>query len=165
MIYEVLVDHAEAPNKCTILPLADRGDFEILRFKPNQRLKPLTGDLLLHPEGTPLNCLEAAFPVAKISAVDCTWKKLTRFVKRIDGPLPTLVGIPDGFLTAYPRRNKKDLDPEAGLATIEALFIASAFVGCWDESLFARYHFGAAFLALNKTTFARYGVGPCPLPS
>lgn len=160
MIYEVLVDRAETANKCTILPLAARQDFEILRFEPNQRLKPLTGDLLLHPEGVPLDRKEHA-GVRKISAVDCTWKKLTRFVKRIDGPLPALGRIPDGFVTAYPRRNKKDLDPDQGLATIEALFIASAFAGHWDESLFSRYHFGREFLHLNREAFARYGVGPC----
>lgn len=165
MIYEVLVDRAETPNKCTILPLADRGDFEILRFEPNQRLKPLTGDLFLHPEGVPLDLLDDGPAVAKISAVDCTWRKLTRFVKRIDGPLPRLGRIPDGFVTAYPRRNKKDEDPEAGLATIEALFIAAAFAGTWDESLFARYHFGSRFLELNRATFERYGVRTCPSPS
>lgn len=160
MIYEVLVDRAETANKCTILPLADRRDFEILRFEPNQRLKPLTGDLLLHPEGVPLDPATHS-GLRKISAVDCTWKKLTRFVKRIDGPLPALGRIPDGFVTAYPRRNKKDLDPDQGLATIEALFIASAFAGNWDESLFARYHFGHEFLARNRETFERYGVRPC----
>lgn len=162
MIYEVLVDRAETPNKCTILPLADRPDFEILRFEHNQRLKPLTGDVLLHPEGTPLDRVGLKGSVRKIAAIDCTWKKLARFVKRIDGPLPVLCGIPDGFVTAYPRRNKKDQDPEEGLATIEALFIAAAFLGRWDESLFSRYHFGASFLALNKAVFERYGVDPCP---
>lgn len=165
MIYEVLVDRAETPNKCTILPLAYRTDFEILRFEPNQRLKALTGDFFLHPEGRPLHQISWEKRPAKISAVDCTWKKLERLIARIDGPMPTLGRIPDGFVTAYPRRDKKGEDPEAGLATIEALFIAAAFVGTWDESLLARYHFAERFLEANRATFARYGVSACPPPS
>ena len=74
--------------------------------------------------------------------------------------MPELVGIPDGFVTAYPRRNKKDLDPDQGLATIEALFIAAALLGRWDQSLLAHYHFGADFLAKNRRAFERHGAWP-----
>ena len=73
-------------------------------------------------------------------------------------PLPRLARIPDGFVTAYPRRNKEGNDPEAGLATIEALFIAAAFLGNWDESLLDKYHFQNSFLEINREIFERFGL-------
>ncbi len=159
MIFQVLVDRSETVNKCTILPLSYREDFEIVRFDKGQLMASLTGDLLLHPEGRPLQELSRR-ESRRIVAIDCTWKRLRPIVNRIEKPLPELAGIPEGFVTAYPRRNKKNLDPTAGLATIEALFIAAALLGHWDESLLAHYHFGQAFLDLNRDTFARYGVPP-----
>ena len=81
---------------------------------------------------------------------------------RIVGPLPELVRIPDGFQTSYLRRNKRNLDPDNGLATIEALFIAAAFLGEWDESLLREYAMGAEFLRVNAPQFERHGLGRAP---
>ncbi|MFZ2512267.1 MAG: hypothetical protein WAW85_14400 [Gordonia sp. (in: high G+C Gram-positive bacteria)] len=163
-VFEVLVDRSERAAKCTILPLAYRDDFAIRRIRRGVPLGPLSGDLLLHPDGESLATLaprlRADGPVERLSAIDCTWKQLPRFLRWVPEPLPLLAGIPPGFVTAYPRKNKVDLDPDGGLATIEALFIADAFLGGWDETLFTEYYFGAAFLAANASVFARYGLGP-----
>ena len=94
------------------------------------------------------------------STIDCNWKRLQGIVGRIAGPLPPRVRIPDGFRTAYLRRNKQNLDPDGGLATIEALFIASACLGVWDETLLAEYPMAAGFLDLNKALFESHGLGP-----
>ncbi|TWW09502.1 hypothetical protein E3A20_13650, partial [Planctomyces bekefii] len=94
------------------------------------------------------------------SAVDCVWRRLPQILRWIEQPWPRLVAIPQDFVTAYPRRNKQNLDPEGGLATIEALFIAAAFLKNWDLSLLKEYHFGPAFLEANGKTFEKYRLGP-----
>ncbi|GAC57084.1 hypothetical protein GOHSU_16_00405 [Gordonia hirsuta DSM 44140 = NBRC 16056] len=164
MQFEVVVDRTERVQKCTILPLAYRDDFEIRRVRRGAPVEPLTGDLLLHPDGESLATLGprliAAGPVGRLSAIDCIWKQLDGFLSCIGRPLPQPAAIPPGFVTAYPRKNKVDLDPDGGLATIEALFIAAAFLGVWDETLLAEYYFGPAFLEANREVFARYGLGP-----
>ena len=76
----------------------------------------------------------------------------------LEKPFPPLVKIPEGFQTAYPRRNKKGEDPSTGLATIEALFIAAAFLGHWDETLLEKYHFGQDFLRINESLWNQYGL-------
>lgn len=163
MRYEIFVDRTESPKKCSILPLEYRSDFRIVRFDRRRAIVPLTGNLLLHPEGIPLDpALADGFGGADsivLSAVDCNWKRLENVLGRIGGPQPPRVRIPDGFQTAYLRRNKQNLDPESGLATIEALFIASAFLGVWDESLLKEYPMAAEFLRRNAELFASHGLG------
>ncbi len=164
MRYEILVDRTERPKKCTILPLAYREDFHIVRFDRRYPIRPLAGSLLLHPDGAlltthPADRIERDEGIV-LSAIDCNWRRLDAILGRVVGPLPPQVRIPDGFLTAYRRRNQRDLDPEGGLATIEALFLASAFLGVWDESLLKEYAMAAEFLALNASLFERHGIGP-----
>lgn len=164
MRYEILVDRTERPKKCSILPLAYREDFRIVRFDRRYPIASLTGSLLLHPDGELLHSstaqrLTRPAPLV-LSAVDCNWMRLTAVMGRIVGPLPPMVRIPDGFRTAYRRRNKRDLDPTGGLATIEALFLATAFVGVWDETLLREYPMAAEFLDVNAPLFERHGLGP-----
>lgn len=157
--YEFLVDRAEKPNKCTILPLESRRDFAIRRFARGRPIPRLTADLLLHLQGPPLPELgQALHRVRRLGLVDCHWHRLPLIVQQIEAPLPMLARIPDGFVTAYPRRNKQGLDPMGGLATIEAAFIAAAFLGVWDETLLERYHFASQFLAANASVFAAFGL-------
>lgn len=161
MRYEILVDRTERPQKCSILPLAYRSDFRIVRFDRRYPIRSLTGRLLLHPDGVPLSAMSVARPDdgCTLSAIDCNWMRLDAVLGRIVGPLPPCVRIPDGFQTAYRRRNKRARDPETGLATIEALFIAAAFLGNWDETLLKEYAPAAEFLDLNAPLFERHGLG------
>jgi hypothetical protein len=96
--------------------------------------------------------------VSGIASIDCVWRRLPGLIRRIQGKLPILVKIPDGFVTAYPRRSLKDTDPAGGLATIEAIFVASALLGNWDVSLFSEYYFGRLFLERNQERFLELGV-------
>ena len=157
--FQIFVDKTERLGKCTILPLIGREDFDIVRIGSGD-LPPLTGDFLLHPDGAPLVRVAGAAGDVRVAAIDCNWSRLAPILRRVPGTLPPLARIPDGFVTAYPRRNKQDRDPPKGLATIEALFLAAAFRGIWDETLFDQYYFKAAFLAQNTATFAAFGLGP-----
>lgn len=154
--YEIFVDHGETPNRCTILPLVYRDDFTILRKK---FLSPLRSEVLLHPDGLPLHEFnQDSVQVTSLAAIDCVWKRLDPLLKSLPNPSPLKVAIPEGFVTAYPRVAKNNADPEGGFATIEALFIAAAFLGVWDQSLLCEYYFGESFLTLNREAFLRYGI-------
>ncbi|MGE3262676.1 MAG: hypothetical protein AB7K68_12920 [Bacteriovoracia bacterium] len=157
--FEILMDKLENPRKCTIHPVGGREDFKIRYFKGNNPIPKFESDCLLHIDGLDLSTLkEKSF--RSIALVDCTWKKVGAALQRVEGNLPTLVRIPEGFTTAYPRKNKQGLDPEGGLATIEALFIAAAFLGMWDESLLEKFHFKDKFLAENLPSWKKYKLGP-----
>ncbi|HYC54351.1 MAG TPA: methyltransferase [Candidatus Binatia bacterium] len=161
MRYEILVDRTEKPAKCSILPLAYRADVRIVRFDRRRTLPTLTGSLLLHPDGMPLN--EIAVTDAEttvLCAIDCNWRRLAPIIARLDAPQARHVRIPDGFRTAYPRRNKQDLDPASGLATVEALFVAAAFLGVWDETLLDEYPMRGEFLRINAAQFSDHGLHP-----
>lgn len=156
--YEIIVDHGETANKCTIMPLQYRHDFRLLLGRVKG---PLTADILLHHEGIPLDQFQRELrTVHTVGVIDCVWRRLDPILEYLDKPLPPWVSIPCGFETAYPRRSKKDFDPSGGLATIEAIFIAAAFLGHWDESLFREYFFADEFLRINDAVFRGYGIHP-----
>lgn len=160
--YEIMVDHSESSNKCTILPLAYRTDFTIIRGWSEQ---PLRSQILLHPNGPhPTEIRQALSAATSIAAIDCIWRRLEPIMARLSPPLPQLVKIPEEFVTAYPRKSQAGFDPSGGLATIEALFIAAAFTGRWDLSLLREYYFGEQFLTLNDAAFRHYGISPTVPP-
>lgn len=157
MRYEVLVDKLENPRKCTIQPLRGREDFTFRFFSGNQPIPAFGADCLLHIDGECLSGVPRG-SLRSLALIDCTWKKVPGVLQRLEKPLPRLVRMPDGFRTAYPRMNKEGLDPDGGLATIEALFIAAAFMGKWDETLLAQYHFKPQFLELNADLWDKYSL-------
>lgn len=158
MRYEILMDAKENPRKCTILPLKKRSDFYIRYFDAGKPISAFQSQLLLHIDGEDLSEWKEE-EVSSLGLIDCNWRKVAPAMQQLALPLPRLVKIPNSFVTAYPRRNKQGLDPEAGLATIEALFIAAAFLGKWDETLFDQYHFKNQFLEMNEAQWKRFGLG------
>ena len=162
--YEVLIDHGETSNKCTILPVSYREDLSIRKFRRGRPIPGLKADILLHPDGVSLAELVGAdSQVESLATIDCIWRRLRPIMGWLEKPLPKLVKIPDGFVTAYPRLSRLGNDPSGGLATIEAVFIAAAFVGKWDISLLSEYFFGEEFIQLNQRRFRDFGIDPfCP---
>ncbi len=156
MRYEVFVDHGETPNRCTILPLSYRSDFDILRQSFQE---PLKSEVLLHPDGIDLSELRTTRPqVTSLAALDCIWRRLEPLLLELPQPQPMKVRIPDGFVTAYPRVARNNADPEVGFATIEAVFIGAAFFGVWDLTLLREYYFAEEFLKRNLKAFQHYGI-------
>lgn len=160
MQFEIIVDHGETANKCTIVPLIYRDDFTIRRTPAGGKTFELASPLLLHPDGIPLNQFTFETRPSGIAAIDCVWRRLSPILSQLVGSEPQWVSIPSDFVTAYPRRSKKDFDPDGGLATIEALFIAAAFMGHWDLTLLREYFFAEQFLALNASIFQSYHLTP-----
>ena len=158
MQYEILMDKHENPRKCTILPLKERKDFRIRYFHGSKPIEAFQANVLLHIEGESLETLRGE-KISSLALIDCNWKLVAGAMKKLQGALPRLVKIPEGFATAYPRRNKEGKDPDGGLATIEALFIAASFLGIWDESLLDKYHFKENFLSINEEQWRKYSLG------
>ncbi len=158
MRYEVILDSGETANKCTIAPLAGRPDFRLIPVKGAGALGPLQSSILLHHEGRCLIELrESLGEVSGIACIDCVWRRLDPLIRRVEGKLPVLTRIPDGFATAYPRKSVLDTDPDGGLATIEAIFVAAAILGNWDTSLLSNYYFGRRFVELNARRLIELG--------
>jgi pre-rRNA-processing protein TSR3 len=157
--FEILMDRKENPRKCTILPQKERGDFRIRYFGGPKPVPAFESDCLLHIDGECLSKVNRG-ALGSVALIDCNWKKVAGALRKVAPPLPRLVRIPEGFETAYPRRNAEGKDPEGGLATIEALFIAAAFLGTWDETILDKFHFKNDFLARNEARWKEYGLGP-----
>lgn len=157
--FEILMDRKENPRKCTILPQRERSDFRIRYFAGPRPIPAFEADCLLHIEGEDLAKV-ARDTYKSVALIDCNWKKVEGALKKVVRPLPRLVRIPEGFETAYPRRNAEGKDPDGGLATIEALFIAAAFLGHWDDTILDKYHFKSEFLARNEARWKKFGLGP-----
>lgn len=160
MFFEILIDHGETKNKCTIAPQTTREDFRISRARGQRSITPFISEILLHHEGLSLASLNRnEKETYGIACIDCVWRRLPILMRKIPSPLPQLVSIPSSFVTAYPRRSKNTGDdPTGGLATIEALFIAASFLGKWDETLLSKYYFSDLFLEMNKLTFESFGI-------
>ena len=54
-----------------------------------------------------------------------------------------------GYRTAYPRVSKRGSDPDNGLASIEALYLAYHILGRPTDELLDSYRWAAEFVALN----------------
>jgi pre-rRNA-processing protein TSR3 len=168
MIYEIIVDIGETPNKCTIAPLKFRPDFRLFPVFGEGPLGPLSAPLLLHHEGECLTQWGATRePVPALASVDCVWRRLPKLMGRIhwiNKKAPVLARIPPGFKTVYPRVGRPNADPENGLATIEAIFVASAILGRWDPTLLSKYYFGRRFIEENAPRFLELGISPVVPP-
>jgi pre-rRNA-processing protein TSR3 len=88
--------------------------------------------------------------------LDSVWRLLPGMRAKITGT-PVERSLPAWVTTAYPRSSKMTEDPEAGLATIEALYAALAILGCDCPELLAGYRWKDAFLASFREGLRAHG--------
>lgn len=138
----VIRHQKENIRKCSLRFLHGRPEMTFLRHRPGFRFDA-TGFTLLAVDAPPLSRADADRPLLLL---DSTWRWLPQLLACLHGePLPR--SIPGGLATAYPRTSKLFEDPAAGLASIEALYVARAILGDDDPSLLDGYHWKDAFLA------------------
>jgi len=77
--------------------------------------------------------------------LDSTWRLLPDLEKTITGE-PIYRSLPSWVRTAYPRKSKVSEDPQQGLASIEALYLAKKLLGEDDPTLLDCYRWKAEFL-------------------
>ena len=103
----------------------------------------LDGYIRLAAEGPSLSAADAAHGILLL---DGSWRWagiMTRAFR--DVPTRSL----QGFRSAYPRVSKQGTDPDNGLASVEALFIAYHILGRPTDGLLDHYHWAEEFLRLN----------------
>ncbi len=132
----------ENPRKCSVLPLRGREDLVFLSY-PMQRLPNLDGYIRLAAEGDELSPADAD---QGILLLDGSWR--WAHVMNRD-----FIAVPPrslhGYRTAYPRKAKQGTDPDHGLASVEALFLAYHILGRSTAGLLEHYRWAEEFLRMN----------------
>ena len=140
----IVVRRGEDPAQCTVRPLRGTPGLDFLPY-PLRQKPDLARHLLLAPDALPLSPADAGRPLLLL---DASWRNAAKMRKSVE-PVDAR-SIPPGWQTAYPRRSKIHEDPDAGLATVEALFAALCTLGFRDDSLLRFYPWRDAFLELNR---------------
>jgi len=139
----------ERIQKCSLRFLHDRPGITFLRARPGFTFDA-TGFTLLAVDGAPLSPADAGRPLLLL---DSTWRWLPQLLACVRGE-PVRRAIPQNVRTAYPRASKLWDDPEQGLASVEALYVARRILGDDDPTLLDGYHWRQAFLAALRATEA-----------
>jgi pre-rRNA-processing protein TSR3 len=138
----VIRHRKERLSKCSLRHLHGRVDIEFLRAVKGFAFDA-SGYTLLAVDAPPLGEADRGRPLLLL---DSTWRYLPQLVAVLRGS-PERRSIPGPVKTAYPRASKLFADPTAGLASIEALYLAKRILGEDDPSLLDGYAFKAAFMA------------------
>src|SRR5205823_7514175 len=129
----VIVRHRhENPRKCSVVPLRGRPDILFLNY-PLTKTPDLTGYVRLAAGGEPLSAADAG---CGLLLLDGSWRWAAAMTRGfLDVPPRSL----RGYRTAYPRSSKLGTDPDNGLASVEALFLAYHILGRPTEGLLDHY--------------------------
>ena len=149
----IIVRHpAESPRKCSVWPLRGRADVVFLPY-PVRHPPDLTGYVRLAADGPPLTAADAD---AGVLLLDGSWRWAASMTRDFADVPPRSLS---GWKTAYPRVSKLFADPDNGLASIEALFLAYHLLGRPTAGLLDAYRWADAFLLANGLA-----VTPPPVP-
>jgi pre-rRNA-processing protein TSR3 len=139
----VIVRHPhENPRKCSVLPLRGRADLVFLTY-PVARRPDLAGYVRLSADGPPLSEADAA---AGLLLLDGSWRWAGAMTRDFADVPPRSLS---GYRTAYPRVSKLGTDPDNGLASVEALYVAYRILGRDTAGLLDHYRWAAEFLRAN----------------
>jgi pre-rRNA-processing protein TSR3 len=78
--------------------------------------------------------------------IDGTWRYAEKMAKSLHAPF-VCRSLPSHVRTAYPRRQLDCPDPERGLASVEALYLAYSILGRSTEGILDHYHWKDQFKA------------------
>lgn len=140
----VIIRHShENPRKCSILPLRGRPDLVFLTHPVAQR-PALAGYIRLAADGPELSPADAECGVLLL---DASWRWAASMTRDfVDVPPRSL----QGYRTAYPRVSKQGTDPDNGLASVEALYLAYHILGRPTAGLLDHYRWAEEFLRANR---------------
>jgi len=145
----ILRDPRESTAKCSLTPLRGMAGVRFFTWKPERRFQ-VGQRVLLHPDGEEITAADSGKPLLLI---DCAWRRVPILLASCDGNLVPRRLPP--FVTAYPRKSHTFVDPERGLASVEALYAALVLLGQRVEELLDGYRWRAEFLQLNPGLASR----------
>ncbi len=131
-------------KKCSLRGLESRADLAFFTY-PNQIPGPLNQAVMLSMDGPPLSLADAGRP---IFLIDGTW----RYAQKMAAQVPVSIeqrSLPQDYMTAYPRRQADCTEPDRGLASVEALYLAFLLTGRDPKGLLDHYHWSELFLQKN----------------
>jgi pre-rRNA-processing protein TSR3 len=138
----VIRHRKERIAKCSLRFLHDRPGFTFYRMTQGFTFDA-TGYLLLSVDAPVLTTADRGRPLLLL---DSTWRWLPQLESCVRGA-PIRRSVPREIKTAYPRISRLFEDPDAGLASVEALYVALRLLGDNDASLLDGYHWKDQFLA------------------
>ena len=118
----ILRDPRESKAKCSLTPLRGRPGIRFVDYHPERRIDA-GGRILLDPDGDELSPADRG---VGLFLIDCAWRRVPKLRRTVDGE-PLRRRLPS-LQTGYPRRSKTFPDPDAGLASVEALYAALRFL-------------------------------------
>lgn len=129
----------ERRSKCSLTPLEGRPDLRFLKARQGWEFD-VTGFTVLALDAPELTDEDAGRPLLLL---DSTWRLLPQLEACLvgEGVRRTLPAV----ATAYPRVSKLAEDPQGGLASVEALYLARLMLGERDDSLLEAYHWREIF--------------------
>lgn len=144
----VLRHRRENLKKCSLRGLESRPDFKFFTY-PQHKLPNLNDYVMLVMEGAPEISIEDQ--ARGLFMIDATWRYAEVMHNQSKSSLEGCVSrtLPSHFKTAYPRRQEDCPDPERGLASIEAIYLAYHLMGRDTSGLFDHYHWKDQFLTMN----------------
>lgn len=139
----IIIRHPnENPRKCSVIPLRGRTDIVFLNY-PVSRPVELNGYVRLAAEGPLLGPEDVD---KGLLLLDASWRWATAMERDFAEVPPRSL---TGWKTAYPRVSKLGTDPDNGLASIEALYLAYHLLGRSTEGLLDHYRWAKEFLRAN----------------
>lgn len=152
----VIVRHRkERLSKCSLRGLESREDCAFHRY-PGTSLPALSGYILLALQAPPLS---RADKDSGLLLLDATWRYSEQMLRDVAQERDLVWrSLPKGAQTAYPRRQSECSDPDAGLASVEALYLAYVLLGRSTDGLLDHYHWRELFLERNADYIAKHTV-------
>ena len=139
----VLRDPRESTKKCSLTPLRGLPGFRFFDYHPERRVEA-AGRILLDPRGELIGEPDAG---RGLLLIDCAWRRVDTLLRCVDGELhPRRLPV---LSTAYPRKSRLFVDPEQGLASVEALYAALVLLGRPRPDLLDGYRWRDLFLRAN----------------
>lgn len=140
----ILRHRRENLKKCSLRGLESREDMHFFTY-PKDTLPNLDGCIMLSFDGAVLSKDDAD---KGLFLIDATWRYaevMQRSVLAKDYKLEVR-SLPSNIRTAYPRRQDDCDDPERGLASVEALYVAYLLMGRDPKGILDKYHWKEKFL-------------------
>lgn len=149
----ILRHRRENLKKCSLRGLESNPNLLFYSYPSDVAKLDVSGHVLLTLEAPPLTNEDSD---KGLFILDGTWRYAEKMSSCIL-PNPTLIfrSIPSHFRTAYPRRQADCSNPERGLASVEALFIAHMILKREQAiHLLDHYYWKNEFLDINNKYIA-----------
>lgn len=140
----ILRHRKENLKKCSLQGLESRDDFHFLTY-PFDPLPCMKKYILLTIDAPTLSENDRPYG---LFLIDGTWKHAE--VMERQAPPMMRRSLPSEIRTSYPRKQTGCINPDQGLASIEALYIAFLLTGRNPKGLLDHYYWKDEFLKINN---------------